>query len=171
MATWEASKTVIQLGSILADGMRHQVFAPRHTVAEPTNDVLFDIGQIRVATAEQIRPRLPKHVLGAIRNDPGCSMSEDETQPASIQLPGLQTPYQRARSSSVDRWSRDEDQADDEYDERHPNHRESEQQEIRNLLVMDKRVGDFRIGQRKGVFVGRRQCDAPTKKYRYSTVC
>jgi hypothetical protein len=91
-----APKPIVQSGRVrvLADFGADEL-AIAAGVGDAADDVTGEVGKIRLAPRDQIRTRLSKQVLHAIRDEPGPNQGERQAQPSGVKFPELAAPDER----------------------------------------------------------------------------
>lgn len=88
MATGIAPEAVIKNCSVGLSTDSGANELPVHTkVLKPPNQIFIEPREIRPAPGEEIRPRLSKHVLHAVGNEPGGHDGQSETQQSRVEFP------------------------------------------------------------------------------------
>lgn len=178
VAAGEASEPVVKKRAVglPADGGRDQGPAVGDVLSVSADDVLRNVGQIRVAARDHVRARLAEEVLHAVRDEPCGRNAEAQTQPSrytnkdsasflffqcrdetrlelTVPLPELPPPDQRLGRPPTDRRPRHEKQAYQEDNDGRDDQRDDDQHGRRDLLL-DMGVGDGEVEDRERAVEG-----------------
>ena len=155
MTAWKTPKAVLQIDLASTDGMSNHDSTAAEPVSETADGVLLDAIEVRVAAAQEIRPRFAEEGLAQIRDQLGGDDSQAEAQPGRVQGPELAAPSDGARRTRVGGAARNEDHAQDKEDDGRGNGGDEEEGKCRHLGGGAVGQRDLGVDQGEGLHVRR----------------
>lgn len=123
---------------------------------EPTDGVLGDLAQVRIATRQQIWARFPNQILQSLCGHPDTCEGHHQAQPARVPFPKFvanRLRDRRLRSIGASSARGKHPRADHDNGSRRKQRNQNEGLG-RDSLVRNEGIGDGPVGEGKGVVVG-----------------